>query len=56
MARRGGSPKLQRDKADVVLVPDVSENNSNQRLVVEFAERAHLPTIASTRQFVTPVA
>jgi putative ABC transport system substrate-binding protein len=44
--------KLQREKADVVLVPDVSENNSNQRLVVEFAERAHLPTIASTRQFV----
>jgi ABC-type uncharacterized transport system substrate-binding protein len=43
---------LETDKADLILVPDVSENNSNQRLVVELAERAHLPTIASTRQFV----
>jgi putative tryptophan/tyrosine transport system substrate-binding protein len=44
--------ELRRDKADVVLVPDAPENNSNQELVIEFAERAHLPTITSMRQFV----
>jgi putative tryptophan/tyrosine transport system substrate-binding protein len=44
--------ELQRDKADVVLVPDAPENNSNQQLIVEFTERAHLPTITSTPQFV----
>jgi putative ABC transport system substrate-binding protein len=44
--------ELQRDKVDVVIVPDTPENNSNRQLVVELAERAHLPTIASTRQFV----
>jgi putative ABC transport system substrate-binding protein len=44
--------ELQRDKADVLLVPDTAEINSNQRLVVEFAERAHLPTITTEPQFV----
>jgi putative tryptophan/tyrosine transport system substrate-binding protein len=44
--------ELERERADVVLIPDVSENNSNQRLVVELARQARLPTITSTRQFV----
>ena len=44
--------ELEREKPDVVLVPDASENNSNQRLIVELAERSRLPTIASSRQFV----
>jgi putative tryptophan/tyrosine transport system substrate-binding protein len=43
---------LERERADVVLVPDLSENNSNQRLVVELARQARLATITSTRQFV----
>src|SRR4029453_2830993 len=43
--------ELQRENADVVLVPDTPENNSNQKLIVELAERTHLPTITSTRQF-----
>jgi putative ABC transport system substrate-binding protein len=51
-AFRSAFAMLQRDKADLIFLPDVSENNSNQRLVIELAERAHLPTIACTRQFV----
>jgi putative ABC transport system substrate-binding protein len=43
---------MQKNNADAVLVPDLSENNSNLRLVIELSERARLPTIASTRQFV----
>ena len=43
---------LQRDKAEVVFVVDSPEIVSNLELVVELAERAHLPTITSGSDFV----
>jgi putative tryptophan/tyrosine transport system substrate-binding protein len=44
--------ELQRDKAEVVFVVDAPEIDSNLELVVELAERAHLPTITYGSHFV----
>ena len=43
--------ELQRDKAEVVFVVDSPEIDSNLKLVIELAERAHLPTITSGSHF-----
>jgi putative tryptophan/tyrosine transport system substrate-binding protein len=42
---------LQSDRADVVFVADIPENNANADLVRELADRAHVPMITARRQF-----
>ena len=42
---------LQKDRADVLYVADLPENNANADLVRELADRAHVPIITARRQF-----
>jgi putative ABC transport system substrate-binding protein len=41
------------ERADVLIIPDISENIAYLQRIVELSIRERLPTLASSRQFVT---